>query len=376
MTEFGKQLRRFRHRCNDPRSPHGKLTQEKFGELVGGELGISYSGAAVSDWERGKSKIHADDRPVLMALIQVLYKHGGVKTTKEANQLLEAGNYRALDPGETQKIFTDAVSDAETEKPVSEQIPSKSLFPFLIENLFSISGNELQTLIAKAEAGPSPSWPRWLAAFLRKAADRFTVSVTTMMWIWVWLFAWWLIAPSLRWPFANRIVALQAVGTYVAGALVIPLLIGLLIDTKNNDYWQKASLSNSTLLRLYTYQGAGIGFNLGYFFVFPLALIKYYLQLETSIWLEFAAATFGLILGNMSARIVPHNLWLAYGRLHLADGAIFFVVALLGPIWGVFFLQYYSVLLTPFWGSIVILVALTLLVIIPFRGFRKTIDTE
>jgi hypothetical protein len=311
-----------------------------------------------------------------MALIQVLYKHGGVKTTKEANQLLEAGNYRALDPGETQKIFTDAVSDAETEKPVSEQIPSKSLFPFLIENLFSISGNELQTLIAKAEAGPSPSWPRWLAAFLRKAADRFTVSVTTMMWIWVWLFAWWLIAPSLRWPFANRIVALQAVGTYVAGALVIPLLIGLLIDTKNNDYWQKASLSNSTLLRLYTYQGAGIGFNLGYFFVFPLALIKYYLQLETSIWLEFAAATFGLILGNMSARIVPHNLWLAYGRLHLADGAIFFVVALLGPIWGVFFLQYYSVLLTPFWGSIVILVALTLLVIIPFRGFRKTIDTE
>src|SRR5215208_1920685 len=97
MIEFGKQLRKFRHQCSDPKSPHGKLTQEKFGELVGGDLGISYSGAAISDWERGKSRIHADDRLVLIALINILHECEGLKTAEQANRLLEAGNYRALD---------------------------------------------------------------------------------------------------------------------------------------------------------------------------------------------------------------------------------------------------------------------------------------
>jgi len=89
MTEFGKLLRQFRHQCNDPNSPHGKLTQEKFAELVGAELGISYTGAAVSDWERGKSRIHADDRSVLRALIEVLYKNGGIRNTKRGKSAFE-----------------------------------------------------------------------------------------------------------------------------------------------------------------------------------------------------------------------------------------------------------------------------------------------
>jgi len=74
----------------------------------------------------------------------------------------------------------------------------------------------------------------------------------------------------------------------------------------------------------------------------------------------------------MAARVVPHNLWLAYGRLHWVDGAIFFVVALLGPLWGLFFGQYYMVLLTPLVGSIVILTALALLIIIAVQQSKKT----
>jgi hypothetical protein len=168
---------------------------------------------------------------------------------------------------------------------------------------------------------------------------------------------------------------LLAVEMYVAGSLIIPLLIGLLVDTKHNEYWKQQGLLNSRLLRLYTYQGAGIGFNLGYFFVFPLVLIRYYLGFGSSVWLELAAITLGLILGNMGARVVPHNLWLAYGRLHLADGAIFFVIALLGPLWGLFFLQYYAVLLTPLLGSVIILTALTLLIMIAAQQSKKT-DTK
>jgi hypothetical protein len=75
----------------------------------------------------------------------------------------------------------------------------------------------------------------------------------------------------------------------------------------------------------------------------------------------------------MAARVVPHNLWLAYGRLDLADGWIFFVVALLGPLWGIFFLEYYSVLLTPALGSIVILLALTGVIIFGIYQSRRRV---
>ena len=73
----------------------------------------------------------------------------------------------------------------------------------------------------------------------------------------------------------------------------------------------------------------------------------------------------------MSARVVPHNLWLAYGRLRFADGAIFFVVALVGLLWGVFFLEFYSVLLTPLSGIIVILFAFILVAIMAQRQSKK-----
>ena len=162
---------------------------------------------------------------------------------------------------------------------------------------------------------------------------------------------------------------------YVVGTLVVPLLIGMLIDTKKNEYWQAQGLVHSRLLRLYTYQGAAIGFNLGYFFVLPMVLIRHYLNLGGSHWLAVIAVTLGLILGNMGARVVPHNLWLAYHRLLLKDGAIFFVVAFVGPLWGLFFLEYYSVLLKPFWGGMVILAALLLVLLIPVGQSKKKVNS-
>jgi hypothetical protein len=47
---------------------------------------------------------------------------------------------------------------------------------------------------------------------------------------------------------------------------------------------------------------------LGYFFVFPFSFAHYYSNLESAVLIEIAAATLGLILGNMAARVVPHNL--------------------------------------------------------------------
>jgi hypothetical protein len=378
MAEFGKKLRRFRQQCNDPKSPHGKLTQQRLGEVIGEEVGIRYSGAAVSDWERGITRIHADDRIVLICLVKVLHKYGGLKTLIESNELLESGNYRALNVDETKKLFPEGIVDISPQESSasSEKVESSQRIMDIVGKFSSKASEEFQAIVAKAKEGPSPYWPRVLAAFMRKASERWSVSITSIFWIAVWFIAWWLIAPSLRWPFADRNSASSAIFMYVTGTYIIPLLIGLLINTKHNEYWKQQSLTDATLLRLYTYQGAGIGFNLGYFFVFSLLLVRYYLQLDSSIWLEFAAVTAGLILGNMSARVVPHNLWVAYGRLRFADGAIFFVVALMGPLWGWFFLEFYALLLTPVLGIIVILVALIIVIVIAGQQLRKRAEQD
>lgn len=372
MNEFGNLLRNFRELCHDPIFPARKLTQLKFGELLGKELGAQgYSGAAVSDWERGKSKIHADDRLVLISLIKTLHKYEGLKTLEQANQLLETGNYRALDPSETQKIFGEISSDTKAEEHPAEESKSKSSIRFLTEELFTISEGELQTIISEAKDGPPPSWPRVLAALMRRLTDRVSISITAIIWVAVWISAFWLIGPSLRLPFTNRGSAMLAIGMYVCGSLVIPLFIGALINTKTNEYWKEQNQVSPFLLRLYTYQGAGIGFNLGYFFVLPFSLARYYLHLEPTVWLEIMATTLGLILGNMGGRVVSHNLWRTYGRLTFKDGGIFFVVALIGPMWGFFFLEYYDILLTPTLGVFIILSAIALIVVFTARQSRR-----
>jgi hypothetical protein len=109
MTTFGQQLRVYRRQCRDPLQG-GILTQARLGELLGDELNhAGYSGAAVSDWERGKSKIHADDRLALVGLIAALHRYGGLNTLAEANHLLQAGNYRPLDVQEQTRIFPDTL---------------------------------------------------------------------------------------------------------------------------------------------------------------------------------------------------------------------------------------------------------------------------
>lgn len=367
MNEFGILLRNFRESCRDPDFPARRLPQQKFGAFVGQELGLSegYSGAAVSDWERGKSKIHADDRLVLAAIIKVLYRHGGIKTIQDAHQLLSAGNYRTLNEKEIHSIFQDVPNGLSVEQ------TSESTSLLWLADMFSFSREELDNQLLKAREGPGPVWPQTLAFFMRKASEHISLSITSVVWIGIWMLAIGSLSPSLRFPFARYDAAFSALALYVAGSLTLPLLIGVMVNTKDSGYWKQKGKTASVLLRLYTHQGAGVGFNVGYFLVFPLSLIRYYLGFGPAIWIEILAATVAVILGSMGARVVPHNLWLAYERLTLRDGGIFFIVSWMSPLWAFFFLEFYSTLLHPVLGITVILLALMGVVIVSRRLAKK-----
>jgi hypothetical protein len=373
MTDFGTLLRTIRNRCTDPEFPERRLSQERLGELMGRELGMhgSFSGAAVSDWERGKSKIHADNRPVLINLLVILRRGGGIKTILEANELLEVGNYRALNPAEIEKVFPEKPEPADSG---SQQENAQSFTTFSLEELLFISNQELRTSLAKAKEGPEPAWPRMLVAVVRLALDRWTVlhSLKALLWFWIWFFAWGLMAPSLHWPFSSRENAISVLRMYVGGTLAIPPLIGLLTDTKNNSFWRQHNLATAAVTRLYTHQGAFIGFHLGYFAAFVTGLIRYFFHQHSTIWFDLTAMLFPLLIGYMGARLVPYNLWQAYGRLNLSDGEVFFFFIVFGPLWGFLFSEIYPYLLNPIIGAIIILLAITTLVtLMAWQYYRK-----
>jgi hypothetical protein len=373
MNEFGKSLRNFRYRCHDPEFFDRRPSQERFGELIGRELGVleGYSGAAVSDWERGKSKIHADNRPVLISLLVVLHKGGGVTTIAEANELLEAGNYRALNPAETEKVFPEKREPVDSR---SQQKSFQSFTPFSLDKkLLFISSEELRTSLDKAKEGPEPAWPRMLVVVLRLFLDRWTVlhSLKALLWFWVWLFAWGLMAQSLHWPFSSREDAISVLRMYVGGTLAIPPLIGLLTDTKNNTFWRQHNLATAAVTRLYTHQGAFIGFHLGYFAAFVIGLLRYYLHQNPTIWFDLTVMSFPLMVGYIGARLVPYNLWQAYDRLNLTDGEVFFFFVIFGPLWGFLFLEIHPYLLNPIFGAMIILLAITTLITLMAWQYRR-----
>ena len=372
MPDFGTLLRIIRKRCIDPNVPGRSLSQEQLGELLGKELGIQggFSGAAVSDWERGKSRIRADDRLVLISLLIVLHKQGGIRSVPEANELLELGNYRALNPVEIGKVFPE---EGEPEDLRSQQKYKQDFPPLSAEKLLFISSEELRTLIARAKEGPEPAWPRMLVALLRHFSDRWTIlhSLKALLWFWIWLFAWGLMAPSLHWPFSSHEDAISGVRMYAGGTLAIPLLIGLLTDTKNSSFWQRHNLATAAVTRLYTHQGAFIGFHLGYFGAFVIGLLRHYFHQQPTILFDLTVMAFPLMVGYMGARLVPYNLWQAYGRLNLTDGEIFFFFVIFGPLWGFLFLEIYPYLLEPVIGAIILLLAVTILIVLMTWQYRR-----
>ncbi|RPI28118.1 MAG: hypothetical protein EHM70_17065 [Chloroflexota bacterium] len=353
---FGEWLRYYRLRCIDPKKG-GKLTQQGLGELLGTELGIEgYTGAAVSDWERGESQINKDNRPVLASLIKVLHDNGGLKTPAEADKFLLSGKYSPLDEIEKLLIFPDAPPGLPS-RPSIERLPISSL----ITQKISILNQDIKSLVI--ESGEKRHWTDVLLRLLGKFFERWTAEkvIQLLLWVTVWLLTWGLTFPILDWPFDNREQAWKATVFYITGTLTSPALTAMLTQTRRSKYWQAQNLANTLILRFYTYLGAYTGFHSGYVMVLAGALLGYFLRLGPLHHLIVGiVAAWPVLISYAAARQVPYNQLRAYGRLRFKDGAIFMVSALAGVLWGGLIYTYYPWILSPRIGYILVLIVIGL----------------
>jgi uncharacterized membrane protein YfcA len=96
-------------------------------------------------------------------------------------------------------------------------------------------------------------------------------------------------------------------------------------------------------------------------------LLRFYFGWKFVVWIELLAIGVTLLCSYLGARLVPYNLYHAFGRLNLKDGAIFFAFMLLGPIWGFLFFEAYTTLFAPVVGFLSFFLALTFCVVVASR---------
>ena len=140
MSDFGDMLRTLRRNTTDPLRG-GMLTQARMVDLLQQmDEEVTYSTQAYAMWEAGKRKIHADNRPLLIAIIQALVSCDSISTVDEANKLLRAGWYSELHSAEIAHIefskeSLSAPSTADTDKPILDADVPASTKP--VENKYS-----------------------------------------------------------------------------------------------------------------------------------------------------------------------------------------------------------------------------------------------
>lgn len=365
MDRFGQLLRFYRQRCTDPERG-GRLTQERLGELIGTAIGgAGYTGAAISDWERGNSKIDKDYRSVLVNIIKIFHSNGGLQTLTEANTLLEAGNYRSLDETEKGQAFPKDVL-------VAAAPSGSSWLTMLFDQVVLLPGRVL-CRVNDFPPGIPPRWGGRLLSFLAGVLNRqfFDHLWRLLAWLgFVWL-TLLLTFPMLQWPFDDQEQVFRVVVYYAGASILLPLGIGAFTDTRKDEFWQAKDLRRDNNLRFFTHLGAIVGYHVGYSMVFVIVLFAHFLCLALAdAWPRFILAAWPVILAAAAAQQIPFNQWRAYGRLRFSDGAIFLVFYLFGPVWAVYFYLFHSWLVNPLTGIPIVAIAAIFIAVLSARQHR------
>lgn len=393
MSRFGELLRLYRDQSRDRELEKKNLTQARLAELLSRDLRLDrdhgYTAQTVSNWERGKYHIPLGERRVLIGLVRVLYHCQGLSTLTEANTFLESGGYRGLDHEEIQTFFAHWQAVAEPEPPVPVPAPAPSpkeeplppppghgaairlVIIFLGELVFRPS-EEIRELVYQGLNGPPPHWPRIFLMLLGWPFDKWSAEkfLQALGWISIWLSTWTFTLPMMMWPFANDARAWLAAVTYIGAASVLPLGVGILTRT-GDEFWHARAIK-SRYVRLYTYQGAFLGFHIGYAIVFLVKLVASYPGLSHWGLLDGLAAAWPVVLSYAAARQIPFNLWRAYGRLQLDGNMIFFVFVFFPLGFGLFFWVFHPILLTPEFGIPILLSSAAFLAALTAWQRRRT----
>lgn len=97
-------LRKFREQTRDKRT-RKSLSQTDLALKISDQTGLIITRNKVSNWESGKSVLSPQlDRSILIAIINSLHKHDGIRSLEDADRLLSAGDYRPLDDEEVAQI--------------------------------------------------------------------------------------------------------------------------------------------------------------------------------------------------------------------------------------------------------------------------------
>jgi hypothetical protein len=348
MNPFGELLRERRGRCRDPQTGR-PLSQQRLGELIGQFLGDGgYSGQTISFWERGRYKPRADERLVLLGLVSVLNHGGGLATTDEANELLAAGNYRALAPDEAKGIFgpvAEASARPSAPPPVSGPKPSDlrreiGLLPMVIVRGLR-RWRALRRRIAQFGRRTPPSWPHLVVWLLRLLGGRLSRDglLRALYWLGLWAIHGYLTEPLFQWPFPDRQTMLSAVRQYAGASLALPLLIGLAIDTRANPAWRARGVAGTPRVWLFTWLGASMGYAIGFMVYYWASLAGAALGLGPIPVLAQLGALLPVTAGVWAAHLIADNLWLAYGQLSPRANWVLFAFLGFGCFWAFFFVQ-------------------------------------
>ena len=126
---FGELLRFYRRKTLDTDRFRGSyLSQERVAELISDAVGYEIHRNKVGKWEKEETTIHhLDERNILVVIIAIYFKYGGFSDLAEANQFLETGGYRTLDPQEIKTISARSGREIQPEDEItdtaSEEVP-------------------------------------------------------------------------------------------------------------------------------------------------------------------------------------------------------------------------------------------------------------
>ena len=161
---FGDMLRFFRGQTVDKGT--GKpLSQDRFAYHLSEKTGLTITRNRENNWENNKNQPDAqNDRDLLIAIVAVLHKFRGIKSLEEANQLLEAGKYRALSNEETAQVDRDWISSDSSEeadggKHILQPITSSSVSEMPPITLNIRAGEPIPVSLQAPKSGPGSAPP-------------------------------------------------------------------------------------------------------------------------------------------------------------------------------------------------------------------------